>query len=109
MACSQPRPIPLGSDTDRYGYIEEGGKFGMSVGQARTSAQQLMEGQGFAFAGATLCQDSSLEAEIECERGDLFDIYSRHSGLGHETIFLQVREERISRIGWSFVALQIDP
>ena len=110
MGCvqAQPRPIPLGTDTSRYGYIADGTKFGVQIGQSRSSAREAIQDNGFRFAGSVLCQDSSLESEIACLNGELFDVYDNHKGVGHETIFIQIEDDRAARIGWSFISFQLD-
>lgn len=105
---AQPRPIPVGTDTSRHGYIAKGTKFGIAVGQTRVSARASMQAQRFRFAGPVLCQDSSLEAEVGCLNNELFDVYDKRRGLGHETVFIQIEGDRVSKIGWSSIALQLD-
>ncbi len=106
--CAQPRPIPRGTDTSFYGYISAGARFGVSIGDTREVAHGALVGQGFSFSGTTDCGETSLQYELGCERGATFDIYDKHQGLGHDTVFLEVREERIAMIGWSRVLFQID-
>lgn len=108
VACEQPRPMAIGTDTSSYGFIAEGDKFGIAVGDARDAARELLLAEGYRFAGTTACGDSSLRNAIACESNDIFDIYSLHRGLGHRTIFLQVEDEHVTKIGWSFVFLQVD-
>ena len=107
-ACGQPRPMAVGSSTSFYGLLAEGTKFGVSVGDPRASAREHLTAQGYGFAGTADCGESSLQYEIACQRGDTFDFYHQHRGLGHRTIFLEVTDERVEKIGWSFALLQID-
>ncbi|MEQ1618964.1 MAG: hypothetical protein ABL883_11555 [Terricaulis sp.] len=67
-----------------------------------------MAAQGFSFSGTADCGESSLRTELGCERGEVFDIYDKHQGLGHATVFFEVSDERIAMIGWSCVLVQID-
>ena len=110
MGCvqAQPIPIPLGTNTRNYGYIANGNKFGLSIGQSRDAARAVMEDQDYKYSGAVLCQDSSLESEIGCRTNEIFDVYDKNRGIGHETIFMHVDGDRVSKIGWSFIALQLD-
>ncbi len=107
-ACQQPRPIPLGTDRQAYGNISEGSRFNIPIGGPRATARSTLEGQGFSFAGTVDCGDSSLQGELGCRSGQVFDVYDKHHGMGHRTISLEVRNERIVRIAWSFLAVQID-
>lgn len=104
----QPRPMPIGTDTYKYGYIEIGRRFGVSIGDDREEARLSLLNAGYDFAGSTLCEDSALRVEIACVNGDLFDVYNHHEGLGHKTIYLLISNESVFRIGWSFIYLQID-
>lgn len=107
-ACSQPRPIPSGTDTRFYGNISRGEKFGVSVGAVRKVARTAMEARGYDLAGTTTCAESGVQEDVACAPADVFDIYGRHRGSGHETIFLEIRDDKVVRIGWSFTLLQLD-
>lgn len=100
--------MPPGTDTYFYGYIPQGTKFGATVEDARLAAQAILAKQGFRFAGTADWADTNLRSEIGCSRGAKFDAYHKHRGLGYDTVFLEVREERVAMIGWSIQLLQID-
>jgi len=106
--CSQPRPIPLGADTKYYGYIAEGRKFGVSIGDERAAAAAILVSQGFRRPEAVDCADSGLKDELNCGRGDIFDIYHRRGRVGHDVVSLGVAGGKVNRIAWSSVLFRID-
>jgi hypothetical protein len=110
MGCvqDQPRPIPLGTNTTNYGYVDNGSKFGISIGQSRGAARAILEDKDYKYSGTVMCKDSSLESEIGCRSNEMFDVYDKNRGFGHETIFMHVADDRVLKIGWSFIALQLD-
>lgn len=107
-ACGQPRPMQVGTDTSFYGLIAEGSKFDVTIGDSRDTARDALSRQDYRFAGTAECGQSGLQDEIECQPSDVFDVYSQHRGGGHRTIFIEVRDERVVKIGWSFTLFQLD-
>ncbi|HVZ99159.1 MAG TPA: hypothetical protein VG841_02460 [Caulobacterales bacterium] len=109
LACVSPQyPIALVVDGGRYGYVGEGSRFGVSVGADRKAAFGALTRRGFDVNVDRECEASSLHLEIGCQPGEIFDVYDRHRGLGHDTVFLEIRDGRVIAIGWFSEAVQMD-
>lgn len=109
VACAQPRPIPIGSDTSFYGYLTTGVKFDVSIGDEQSTARSVIEGRGFDFVRETDCAESvRLQEDLACSAGDRYELYDRHAGSGHEWIYVGVTGGHVRSMAWSFSILQLD-
>lgn len=106
-ACMTPSPIPMGASTSRYGYVSNGSRFGVATGMERGQARDLIIAHGFRFRGSTEC-GPSMQMHVACERGETLDIYYRSHSISWDWIYLQVTDDRVRAIGWSFGEVSID-
>lgn len=106
-ACMTPSPIPMGASTSRYGYISDGSRFGVATGMDRAQAGALIIAQGFALSGSTVC-GPSMQMHIACRRGETFDIYYRRHSISWDWIYVQIADETVRAISWSFGEVSID-
>jgi len=106
--CSQPRPIPAGTDTASYGYITEGEKFDVEIGSARLTARSQLEENVYYYSGEAFCQDSGISNNIDCRSNELFDFYLRDYKLGHKQVFVRIEKDDVAAIAWSSSVLYLD-
>lgn len=105
--AEQPRPIPLGTDRAYYGYIDQGEKFGVRIGQSRDEAQDILVAGGARDDGEWNC-NYNLKELFSCKEGDVFDLYSYRKFMKDGTVYLKISEGKISEIGWRFQLFHID-
>lgn len=104
-ACSQePRPIPLGSEAQYYGYIDTGERFGVKIGDSRSNARALLEENKFEYLGDDNCS-YRLKSLINCTKEHWSDVYHVREPLRHGVIYLEFKGDEITAIIWDFKLL----
>lgn len=106
-ACDQPRPIPPGTDRVYYGHLLEGEKFGISVGMSQEEAVRILTAQGFGHVGLLGCTAYAREV-IDCNSSDAIHSFRRRKIGRHGTVFLNIVDDRVDSISWTFVVLYVD-
>ena len=102
--AQQSLPIPEGTDTHYTGYIKEGEKFGVAVGETRARARELLESDGIRYMTEYHC-GYHLKILIDCTGELTSDVYWMDAFLRHGKIFLLIENDRVSAIAWHLEAI----
>lgn len=104
-ACSQtPNPIPRGTNTKYYGYIESGKKFGVSIGDTRESSQAALVSSGYDAWGDVTCE-YNFRKLVDCSNWTLVELYSIDRLLFWGNLFIVIDSGEVTAIVWDMHAL----
>ncbi len=106
-ACAQPRPIPAGTDQSYFGHIEEGEKFGVSIGMSQEEAIRILTLKGLRDDGFGACT-YYLEQIVGCAEEDRIHLLRRREFLKDGSIYLRIANGQVAAIAWSFQLVRID-
>ncbi len=104
-SSAHARPISLGTDTDYRGYLTQGQRFGVAIGQSREQAKQTLIKSGFEYAGVVDCSYWRLKETIDCRSGDQSDAYSLRNTFRHGELYVSFADDKVTAIIWSFYLL----
>lgn len=98
--------IPLGTDTRYRGYISEGSKFGVAIGDTRSEAEETLGPKSRRVRNLSNCTDY-LSQVIGCSVGQQIDHQAYRIGwpLRDGQIIIVYEEETVASIIWSFVLI----
>jgi hypothetical protein len=103
-----------------YGYIQEGAKFGVSIGMSQEESRSVLTNAGQNDPRESTCTETT---RFECVPGETYDDYywsanvpsernkiiDRRTGMKYGWIAIFIENEKVSAIGWSFYNVNIDP
>jgi len=98
-ACSSvPSPIPVGRDTDAYGNLTVGEKFGIVIG--RTADNTEIAIRGFS-SGLTATCSADLHAILDCRDGETLLTFQPIAMDKKGHIYLKIEKGQVMQIAWS--------
>ncbi len=86
--------VPASADS---GTLTIGSHFGMSIGGAAVSAQDVMWAEGYGFEGAVSCADTGLN----CQAGEQVFAFQPVELGKHGEVYLKIADGRVTGIAWS--------
>ncbi len=96
------RPIKPGTDTYYSGYITQGWKFGVEIGQSREDAKQTLTKGGFLYRGTVDCSYGPLNETIECHSDQKSDAYNLRKTFRQGELYVSFADDKVTSIVWSF-------
>jgi hypothetical protein len=99
-ACATtPNPITPGTNTDAYGHLISGEKFGAAIGRPATNVQAALWDGGYGYQGIEACT-AETAALFACREGDTFLRFQPAALDRKGAVYLKIEAGRVAAIGW---------
>jgi len=107
VACSQTYPTTVGTNKIYDGYIVDGKKFGVKIGDTKTEVRKKLTNQGKIFVENKFCYSDG-EYIFACKKGNDIDIFRVKDLFFDGSIFIRYENGRVNAIIWRAKIVYID-
>ena len=97
-----PTPIPPGTDTYFYGYLTEGGKFGVKIGDGVEGVKYHIRKYSSTSDALDECKVGFSHKFSNCKKGELIGYYRVRKPLRDGFIYVIYRDNKAVGIAWKF-------
>ncbi len=97
-----PTPIPPGTDTYFYGYLTEGGKFGVKIGDSLAKARGTLPEKYYYYYTSEKCDSRLMRSLSICKHAQLIDGFGVSKILKNGHILILYRNDMVIGIAWEF-------
>ncbi len=106
--CGKPHyPIPAGTNHLYDGYVVQGGKFGVHIGDTPAQVQATLTRAGNRYDGIDHCASYPKEI-LGCRTSDTWEIYRVQKLLKDGDIFIKYENGRAVAIAWDFDLINVE-
>ncbi|WP_085339532.1 hypothetical protein [Aquidulcibacter paucihalophilus] len=101
-SCARtPERIQKGQNTFYYGHITSGSFHEVNIGDDHRAAKAKLIAMGLLYSGLADCEKGFFN-KIECNPGEIVEIFRKHSFLRSGFVFLFLEREKVAGIAWSY-------